>query len=288
MASDDKIEQAVTLALEVIRDAAPGVLTMTEVAEKVGVHTDVTTSTARNRLRAACKAGKLFELTPWSARFKVELPIPGAQQVGPFYIARQMFGRYRNETRWVITTDSTKQSPSSYGPGRTTYLVDPEQVREYVQGLIKEKAAEEEAGREALKAERGLQRREIARRFPGLQRNLRIFAKLGVVRRADDLVAVRSSAALDSPLGREVPTEERSAEVTINVWGDENVALLRAVLTAGIAAYIAEQPLMVCKNCDGRILRTLDDRDDFWWHTKTANVVCSKDTGTKAEPVKED
>ena len=59
-----KVEEAVTVALEAIRDAAPGLLTMSQAAEKVASHADVSTATARNRLRTAVEEGGLLEFKP--------------------------------------------------------------------------------------------------------------------------------------------------------------------------------------------------------------------------------
>lgn len=294
MGLDEKIELTTTLALEAIHDAAPGLLTMTQVAEKVASYTDVAVSTGRNRLRAAVEAGKLLELTPWSRTFSIELPGAKAAGVGPFYIAVEWTGTGRSH-RHVVTTDDNKPRPSSYGPGRTTYLVDPDQVREYVQQLVDWKKAKQEADREARNAEKKLQRTEITRRFPGLQRHLRIFRLLSKShtpgRENRGFAMVDTKAYLDTrdaQRGEEAATEERDTNVTINVYGDENVAILRAILEAGLSAYIAEQPLMVCKHCDRRILHTKDDHDDFWWHVETGKGMCDKDSTTSAEPVKED
>lgn len=284
-----KTDEAVTVALEAIHDAAPGLLTLTEAAEKVASHADVTVSTGRNRLRAAVEAGKLVELTPWSRRFIIELPVTEARQLGQFYIARDWLAGDGRRFRDVITTDDSKSRPSTYGPGRTTYLADPEWIDNYVMTLLKEKEAAKEAEREAARAEKKLQRKEITRRLPGLQRSLRAFELLskthhpGVGKKGFELVSTR--AYLDNRREGEV-AEERDVNVSISVYGNENAALLHAILEAGLTAYIAEQPLMACKHCERRILHTEDEGGSFWWHVETAKTWC-KGAETKAEPVEE-
>lgn len=286
-----KVEEAATVALEAIRDAAPGLITMTQAAEKVASHADVTTGTARNRLRAAVDAGSLLELKPWSRKFVIELPGEKTVGVGPFYIAQEWTGTGR-EHRKVITTDDSKMRPSSYGPGNTTYLADPEQIREYVQQLADDKKAKQDADREAGQAEKKAQTKEIGRRFPGLLRNLRRFRLLGTEIREHRgrFASVKTSAHLEDAdrHGKEgVTIEERDASVTIYAWGDENVALLNSLLTAGIAAHIESQPLTLCAHCKVRILQVPRGEDGgFWWHIDSTSASCAEGD-TKAEPAEE-
>jgi hypothetical protein len=280
-----KIDHAVTVALEAIRDAAPGLLTMTEVAEKVASHADVTTGTARNWLRKAIEAGDLLELTPWSRRFVIELPGADTAGVGPFYVGEERTGT-SYDMRRVITTDDTKRRPSSYGPGRTTYMADPQQIREYVQRLADEKKAEEEANREAEKAAEKAERNEIIRRFPGLGRVLRRLSFLGEDARENGvrvalLEADTRLSHRDAREGKDIT--EHTVHLDIRVWGDANVAVVRSILKAGISAHLADQPMTMCKHCGGRILRTRGDQR-WWWHVETTNASCGKDTDTKAEP----
>jgi hypothetical protein len=283
-----KIDHAVTVALEAIRDAAPGLLTMTEVAEKVASHADVTTGTARNWLRKAIEAGDLLELTPWSRRFVIELPGADTAGVGPFYVGEERTGT-SYDMRRVITTDDTKRRPSSYGPGRTTYMADPQQIREYVQQLADEKTAKQEAEREASRAEKKAQAKEISCRFPGLQRSLRTLRLLGTEMREPKgrFAAVSARAHLENAerRGEVKAIEDRDTSVTIHAWGDENAAVLRAILEAGISAYVASQPMTHCAHCAERILLARQDEDaGFWWHVATAITSCGKDRDTKAEP----
>jgi hypothetical protein len=286
MTAKTRIESAVTVALEAIHDAAPGLLTLTEVAEKVASHADVTVSTARNYLRAAVEAGDLLELTPWSRKFIIELPGADVAGLGPFYVAQEWAGSGRDHRR-VITSDDEKARPSSYGPGRTTYVADPEQIREYVQKLADEKKAKEEAEREAHKAEEKAQNREIVRRFPGLNRTLRKVMFLG--RNTRDAVSrmelIEGDARLSDHRVGDKDISEWRVQLDVRAWGDANVAVLKSILEAGVVAHIQAQPLIVCKHCDRRILHTVYGRDEFWWHVDTSNASCGKDRDTKAEPV---
>jgi plasmid stabilization system protein ParE len=286
-----KVDEATTIALEAIRDAAPGLLTMTEAAEKVASAAGVSIGTARNRLRAAVEAGGLLELKPWSRKFVIELPGEKTAGVGPFYIAQEWTGTGR-EHRKVITTDDSKMSPSSYGPGNTTYVADPEQIREYVQQLSDEKKAKETADREAAQAEKKAQTKEIGRRFPGLLRNLRRFRLLGTEIREHRgrFASVKTSTHLEDEdrHGKEgLAIEERDASVTIYAWGNENVALLNSILKAGIAAHIESRPLSLCAHCGDRILQVPQGEDGgFWWHIDSTKAACAEGD-TKAEPAEE-
>jgi hypothetical protein len=286
-----KVDEATTIALEAIRDAAPGLLTMTEAAEKVASAAGVSIGTARNRLRAAVEAGGLLELTPWSRKFVIELPGADAAGVGPFYIASERTGAYMADPdRHVITIDDDKRRPSSYGPGRTTYLVDPEQIREYVQQLADEKKAKEQAAYEAEKEAEKAERKEVNRRFPGLNRLLRKVTLLGQDARENGarvalLEADTRLSSRDARDGKDITG--RTVHLDIKAWGDANVAMIQSILEAGIAAHIEAQSLVVCKNCDRRILHTVYGRDEFWWHADSSNASCGKDTDTKAEPAEE-
>jgi hypothetical protein len=287
-----KVDEATTIALEAIRDAAPGLLTMTEASKKVASAADVSIGTARNRLRAAVEAGGILEFKPWSRNFVIELPGANTAGVGPFFIAAERTGPYMADSvRHVITTDDKKARPSSYGPGNTTYVADPEQIREYIQQLSDEKKAKETADREAAQAEKKAQRKEITLRFPGLQRSLRTLRLLSTEIREPKgrFAAVSTNAYLEDADRRnpELSIAERDTNVAIHTWGDENVAVLRAILEAGVAAYIDSQPVRHCAHCSGRILRARQDEDGgFWWHVATTNAPCAEGD-TKAEPAEE-
>lgn len=285
-----KVDEATVIALELIRDAAPGLLTLTEASQKVASHEGVSVGTARNRLRAAVAAGGLLELTPQSRKFFIDLPGEKEAGVGPFYIAQEWTSTgLARENRKVITTDDAKMRPSSYGPGNTTYVADPEQIREYVQQLADEKKAKEAADRDAAKAEEKAEKKEFRRRFPGLLLTLRRFRLLGMeIREKGRFASVKTSTRIDDEdrFGREgVAIEERDASVVVYAWGNENVALLGSILKAGIAAHIEAQPLTLCAHCGGRILQVPQGEDGgFWWHIDSTSAACSKDADTKAEP----
>lgn len=286
-----KVDEAVTIALETVRDAAPGLLTLTEVAEKVASHAGVSASTARNRLRTAIEEGSLLELKPWSRKFFIDLPGGKEAGVGPFYIAMEWTstGPVRDRgSRKVITTDDEAMRPSSYGPGNTTYVTDPELAREYVQQLADEKKAKEEAEREAERQAEKAERREINRRFPGLNRLLRRVMLVGQDARENGarvalLEADTRLSYRDAREGKGIT--ERTLHLDIKVWGDANVAIMQSILAAGISSHLADQPLILCRHCEQRILRTTGDRQ-WWWHVDTTNASCAEG-GTKAEPVKE-
>lgn len=283
-----KVDEAAIIALEAIRDAAPALLTVTEAAEKVAENAGVSIGTARSRVRAAVSAGDLLELKPWSRKFFINLPGEKEAGVGPFYIAMEWTntGPVRDRgNRKFITTDDSKMRPSSYGPGNTTYVTDPELAREYVQKLAEEKKAKEEAEREAEKQAEQAERKEITRRFPGLNRLLRRVMFLGQdVRENGARVALLDAdtrlSHRDAREGKDVT--EHTLHLDIRVWGDANVALMKSILEAGIAAHLADQPLTLCKHCDQRILRTVGDRQ-WWWHVDTTNASCPEGD-TKAEP----
>jgi hypothetical protein len=283
-----KVDEATTHALELIRDAAPGLLTMTEVAEEVARRVDVSVGTARSRVRAAVEAGGLLELKPWSRKFFIELPGEKAAGVGPFYIAQEWIGASR-ENRKVITTDDSKMRPSSYGPGSTTYVADPEQVREYVHRLADEKKAEAEKERQDRKDREKAERKEISRRFPGLSRTLRKVTFLGrnVHEFRGRTEIMEGDSRLSSHGLEDKDITEHHVHLDVRAWGDENVAILKSILEAGIAAHIQAQPLVHCKHDGRRILRTTYGSDEFWWHIDTTNASCGKDTDTNAEPAKE-
>ncbi|PPS89573.1 hypothetical protein [Streptomyces sp. MH60] len=288
--SNPKAKEAAAVALEAIRDAHPALLTLTQAAERVASHADVTTGTTRKWLRAAVEEGDILELTPWSRKFIIKLPGTEAAGLGPFYIAQEWTGTGR-EHRKVITTDDSKMRPSSYGPGNTTYVTDPEQIREYVQQLVDEKKAKEEAERQARQDEKKIERQEISRRFPGLQRSLRTLRMLStdVREHQDRFASMGTSVYLEDPERHKekVAAEERDVSVTIHAWGDENVAVLQSILTAGISALLAEQPVTHCKHCSGRILLSNGPIGKGWWHVDTVIASCGKDTDTKAEPAEE-
>lgn len=285
-----KIDQAVTTAMETIRDAAPGILTLTQVAEKVATYADVTTGTARNWLRKAINDGRLLELKPWSRKFFIDLPGEKEAGVGPFYVAMEYTSdRLDRENRTFITTDDSTMRPSSYGPGNTTYVTDPELAREYVQQLADEKQSKEEAEREAVKQAEQAERKEIARRFPGLRRLLRRLGFIGQDTRENGarvalLDADTRLSHRDAREGKDIT--EHTLHLDIRVWGDANVAVMQSILEAGISAHLADQPLTLCKHCGERILRTTGDQQWFW-HVETTNASCAKGD-TKAEPAEED
>jgi hypothetical protein len=192
-----------------------------------------------------------------------------------------------DSVRHVITTDDKKARPSSYGPGNTTYVADPEQIREYIQQLSDEKKAKEQAAYEAEKEAEKAERKEVNRRFPGLNRLLRKVTFLGQDAREHGarvalLEADTRLSSRDARDGKDLA--DRTVHLDIKVWGDANVAMIQSILEAGIAAHIEAQSLVVCKNCDLRILHTIYGRDEFWWHADTSNASCGKDTDTKAEP----
>lgn len=282
-----KVDEATTIALEVIRDAAPGLLTVTQAAEKVAENAGVSVGTARSRVRAAIEAGGLLELKPWSRKFIIELPGEKDAGVGPFYIAMEWTSnRLDRGNRKFITTDNAKMRPSSYGPGNTTYVTDPELIHEYVQQLADEKKAKEAADRKAEKQAEEAERKEINRRFPGLNRLLRkvMFVGRGVRERGVRTELLETDTRLsyrDARNGQDIT--EQTLHLDIKVWGDANVAVMRSILTAGISVYLADQPLTLCRHCDQRILRTLGDRA-WWWHVETTNASCAEGD-TKAEPV---
>jgi hypothetical protein len=284
-----KVDEAATIALEAIRDAAPGLLTMTETAQKVASHAGVSVGTARNRLRAAVAAGDLLELTPESRRFFIDLPGEKAAGVGPFYIVREATGPGRYDVHHVISTDDSKTRPSSYGPGNTTYVADPEQIRDYVQQLADQKKAKEAADREAAQAEKKAESKEFRRRFPGFLLTLRRFRLLGTEIREHRgrFASVKTSTHLDDGdrLGKEgLAIEERDASVVVHAWGNENVALLNSILQAGISAHIESQPLALCAHCGGRILQVPHGEDGgFWWHIDSTSAACAEGD-TKAAP----
>jgi hypothetical protein len=285
-----KVDEATTIALEAIRDAAPGLLTVTQAAEKVAETAGVSIGTARSRVRAAIAAGGLLELKPWSRKFFIDLPGAEAAGVGPFYIATKRTGPYMADpVRHVITTDDSQARPSTYGPGNTTYVADPEQIREYVQQLADEKKAEEEKERQAEKEAKEAERKEIARRFPGLNRTLRKVMFVGRNIREGfgkaELLECETRLSDRGAEGKDI--SERRLHLEVLAWGDENVAILKSILEAGIAAHIQSQPLVECKHCSRRILHTTYGRDEFWWHADTSNASCGKDTDTKAEPAEE-
>lgn len=283
-----KVDDAVTVALEAIHDAAPGLLTMTEAAEKAAENAGVTVSTARNWLRIACEAGDLIELKP-SRWWGVDLPGETAAGVGPFRITTKRTGPRAIDRRPVITDDPEATRPSPYGPGRTTYLVDPQQAREYVQALADQKKAKAQAEAAARKDDEKAQRQEIGRRFPGLRRLLRRLEFVGQDTREDSnrtrATMLEADLRLSAHRNEDVDITERRVHLDIRVWGDANVAIMQSILEAGISAHIADQPLVLCKHCDGRILRTTGDRQ-WWWHVDTTNASCAEGD-TKAEPAKE-
>lgn len=285
--SRTKADQAAAIALEAIHDAAPGVLTMTQVAEKVAENGGVTTSTARNWLRAAVAAGDLLELTPRSRKFFIDLPGADDAGLGPFFIARRWNG---SSWGFEITTDDNRERPSGYGPGKTTYLADPKQIREYVQKLADEKKAKEDAEDRARKDDEEAQRKEIARRFPGMSRVLRKVRFLGQntragIGRAELMETEIRLSRIHGKEGQDIT--ERRVHLDVMAWGDTNAALLQQILEAGIRAYIASQSPSECKYCARQILYTGFDRNNFWWHVDTSNATCGKDTDTKAGPAEE-
>jgi hypothetical protein len=279
-----KADQAATIALEAIHAATPGLLSMAEVAEKVAERTHVTTGTARKWLRAACASGALLELTP-SRHWTVELPGAQAAAVGPHYISAETV-EGGPERRIILTKDNGLPAPSPWGPGRTTYLVDPQQARDYLQALASEKTATQNADREARAAAKKAERDEIARRFPGLRRALRKAALLGNGRKGGE---ASFTAYLDNPPGDKtaaLPPSQREASVHIHASGDLSVAVLHTILDAGTKACIESQPLVRCAHCAGRILHTDGRYGTFWWHAETANAMCAEGD-TKAAPARD-
>lgn len=285
--TNTKIDEAVTAALEVIGDAHPNLLTMTELAQAVASGIGVSVSTARKRLRTAVEEDRVLELAPYSRKFFIDLPGEGEAGVGPFYIAME----YNNANsltrtpRKFITTDDKKMRPSSYGPGNTTYVADPAQIAAYIKQLADEKKAKADAEREAEKRAKKAERREIARRFPGLDRLLRRVMFFGQdVRENGARVALLEAdtwlSHRDAREGKDIT--EHTLQLDIKVWGDENVAIMQSILETGIAALIQSEQTVYCKHCGQRILRTAGDRQ-WWWHVDTTNASC-KDADTRAEP----
>lgn len=156
------------------------------------------------------------------------------------------------------------------------------------QRLADEEKAKRKAEIQASRDEKKAQTKEITRRFPGLQRSLRTLHLLGTEIREHKgrFASMKTRIYLEDPnrYAGEVTIEERDANAVVYVWGNANVAVLRAVLKAGIAAYVDSQPLTHCAHCSARILCFSQGEDDgFWWHVATAKTSCTEGD-TKAEP----
>jgi hypothetical protein len=291
---DDKTQQAYDLAREFITDALPAVYDMTTVAEHVASNTGVTVSTARNRLRKAVENGRLLELKPG---YGFQATLPGADTAGIrdlyFVVQRPTDGSQRrldSTPSILIARDPKreKQRPSSYGPGRTTYLITPEGAAEVIKGYMDADKAAEDARNAEEAARKKAERAEIRRRQPGLWNLMRRLDWL-ILGGGDgsERVVTDSRVRLLHGIRREgLPVEELPLGLNADTFDDAGSAVLRAILEAGVKAYIAEQPAIDCAHCAQRILSFKQRGETVWWHVESTSTKC-KDADTRAEPAKE-
>lgn len=288
--TERKRKSVVRVASDLVDAAAPAILSVAYVAQRVGNRLNMTQPTAVRYLREAAKNGELHELKP-DRNFFVHLP--GADDAG-FYFTRLV----RSETvedgqrtcgRQVLAQDSQAEQPtiSSYGPGRTTYLTTPAQAGAYIAREVARRKDELEQAEAQRKAQKRAERAEFDRRRPGLRydvRRLNLILHTG----ADDNKRGRAELRLHDPLHYkrkeegEAPLEEFDLHLDVEARNG-TVDLLSDILRRGLTSWLADQPVITCRHDGGRILHFHRGQRSFWWHVDSTNGECPSGD-TRAEP----
>ncbi|THA72524.1 hypothetical protein E6R60_26720 [Streptomyces sp. A0642] len=291
----------VTQAAEVIREAAvaaaPGLPTFADVVDRLTDAADVSSTTARKRIRQAIEqsGGTLHELrlTVDSMRaWRVTLPDTASTSAEPgvrTWLSRFFATGADGRSYYEVTYDSAKGT-HAHGAGQTSWVITSERIDAIRQAraAVEEARQAEEAA--ASRTERDTQQAEIERRHPGLEKLLHRFGCfLDPDAGFDAITDAHLTRAKDG-----MPTEERRAVVNVTVRSPEAIARLEKVLSAGLAAVEAQEvaakqtasckapdsPSCSCNNAEYRFCGATLDRTEppFTCNRRVAhNDPCSPD-----------
>lgn len=282
--AEQRTRAVVAAALDVLKNNEPAILSVTQTADLVANRMDLSPETVRRYLRAGVENGKLMELRP-SQTFHVRWPALVAAGITDLRVtADRNFedGRYR-ATRLLLATGVTnnRMTPSTYGPGKTTYMISPSHAQETVERLVNERQASS-IGREKERQERKkAERAEVNRRHPYLLTRLRRL-DLILCSAGDRDNNGRAEWNLHDLLGKDSPITEQSLHITATATGD-TVPLLADILETGLWAYLEEQPVIPCVHCKEQVMHFTLGKQDFWWHVASTKAAC-KGGGTEAAP----
>lgn len=269
MTSNPRVDQALAEAQRLINENAPGLMTTSALADQIGTLVDVSSVTAKKYLRAAVDAGQLLELKPYNRGFWVTLPDEGALNF------RVVVESHHPRKLILVEGEKTAYSaPSSYGPGKTTYMTTPEQAKLVVDTAKQRREAEKQAEREKLDAEKKAERAEIERREPGLLTEIRRlrFALTPDWTDAGNRISV-AAHLFDRPLKRGEPYEDRSLSIHINANGTQ-ASVLREILNTGLRHYLDNLDPKECVHCGMLILPIREKDGVHWWHILSARDKC--------------
>jgi hypothetical protein len=288
----ERVRECLEHAREFLAEAAPMVLSVTEVADRVSGQIGLNMQSTRRYVRQSVDSGELIELRPdhgWNVTW------PGAREA-KLPCVRLVKEHARDNSGWhytrhVLTADPEKRIGTSYGPGNTTYLITKEQADAFVKGTTETIAARKKAEKEAYDAAKKAEAEEIGRREPGFRRELqRLRLLLNPEWQSRDNM-VSADVHLHEPYSRvlerglkrgELPIGDHDLVLSLSAWGS-GASLMRKILRKGLEWYLTELPQNFCQHCESRIFRTEDGEHSHWWHWKTGREAC-EDRDNKAKP----
>jgi DNA-directed RNA polymerase subunit RPC12/RpoP len=278
-----RVKAAVDEAKEILGEAEPAIKRVTDVADRVASRFGIAQATAKKYLRLGCDEGELVELEP-DSRFYVRLPEAAEAGIRDLRIVQRYEykdGRFRKPIL-ILSTDEKLEPPSRYGPGGTTYLVTTDYVTRLVAQIVEERKAKAKKDEEEREEQRRRERAEIRRRHPGL---LNLSRRLSLILGFSDGYYGRAEARLHEPW--ESRKEEKQSiqewELHFDVSSHgEMVPVLMEIMTVGLEAHLAKQPVVECAHCGERILY-FERQGGWWWHLKSTRAKC-KDAETMAAP----
>lgn len=281
--TDPKIQQALDVATDMVADSAPGFPALADIVTKLAEVAEVSEQTARKRIRAAVADGALHELAPDYGWF---VSLPGGEEYG---FSRARITRKRRDNSlaspisWGLTNDPKAERPGTYGP-TVTLITTPGRITELLSTWAEDKKSAEQAEKEAREAKAKAERQEIDRREPGLRLLMRRLRFVLHHPRTEGNFS-EANTHLFAGLDRNAPYSEHTLAIDIKGMGEQETKLLRAIIEAGLADYLARYlPDISCAHCKQRIVHTdWAEGDSFWWHVKSTNEKC-QGADTVAEP----
>lgn len=273
-------------AAEIIDAADPAVLSKAEVIERVMNKLSVSKVATRKYVRLAVERENLYELKP-DTNFFVSLP--RASGVGVYHTRLVLSRSPGSGTRLVLAEDPAQKMMvrNRFGPGATTYLLTLRRVQEYIEDAVATREAREKDKYTEGRARRQAETREIDLREPGLRSDIQRLDM--ILSSGDPHENGRAQLWFCSPAeGRDgkVPLREHSLHLKVTATSDK-LALLREVINTGLREWLKNQPVVLCRYCDAKILRYSQGGNSWWWHVDTANRKCES-AGTNAMPTGHD
>ncbi|WP_188279240.1 hypothetical protein [Streptomyces sp. CBMA29] len=120
---DPKIDQALSIAQELVTESAPALVPLSRAVSRLCAVVGVSAATARKRIRAVIRNGDLYELKP-DVRWRAV--IPGAEAAG-ITDANLLY----QKGQWRIAVNT--RTPSDYFPKPgTAFIMTPERAVELI------------------------------------------------------------------------------------------------------------------------------------------------------------